>query len=181
MQRRPIKRLDAEGLMIYGLRLLGGRALTLGELRDRLRRRAAEPADVEEILRKLKEQGYLDDRRFAESFAAARVENQGLGQSRVLRDLRARRVAPNIAEKAVANAFEGKDETVLIEAFLRRKYRSVVLHEFLAEEKNLASAFRRLRYAGFSSGNSIRVLKRFASKPEVLDALESEPEPESGQ
>jgi hypothetical protein len=38
-----------------------------------------------------------------------------------------------------------------------------------------------LRYAGFSAGESIRVLKRFASQPEateVLDALESEPLPD---
>jgi hypothetical protein len=62
----------------------------------------------------------------------------------------------------------------LIEAFLRRKYRSVTLDVFLAEPKNLASAYRRLRLAGFASGNSLRVLKRFAREPELLDGLEDE-------
>jgi regulatory protein len=62
----------------------------------------------------------------------------------------------------------------LIEDFLKRKYRGKQLGAFLAEEKNLAGAYRRLRYAGFSSGASIRVLKRFAGQPEVLDALESD-------
>jgi regulatory protein len=96
---------------------------------------------------------------------------------RVLRDLRQRRVAPKLAEQVTEKTYEQTDEANLIEEFLRRKYRGKQLGTFLSEEKNLAGAFRRLRYAGFSAGQSIRVLKRFASQPEateVLDALESE-------
>jgi regulatory protein len=73
-----------------------------------------------------------------------------------------------------ATCYAGTDEAKLIEEFLFRKYRGKQLKTFLSEEKNLAGAFRRLRYAGFSAGQSIRVLKRFANQPEVLDALESE-------
>jgi regulatory protein len=93
---------------------------------------------------------------------------------RVLRDLRQRRVAPKLAEQVTEKTYEQTDETKLIEEFLRRKFRGKQLSTFLSDEKNLAGAFRRLRYAGFSAGQSIRVLKRFASQPEVLDALESE-------
>ncbi len=92
---------------------------------------------------------------------------------RVLRDLRQRRVAGSLAEQVTERAYQGTDETALIEDFLKRKYRGKQLGAFLAEEKNLAGAFRRLRYAGFSAGASIRVLKRYASQPESLDALES--------
>src|SRR5579883_2558214 len=66
------------------------------------------------------------------------------------------------------------NETELVEAFLRRKYRGKQLGAFLKEEKNLAAAFRRLRYAGFSAGASIRVLKRYAEQADILDVLESE-------
>ena len=96
---------------------------------------------------------------------------------RVLRDLRQRRVAPKLAEQVTEQTYEKTDEANLIEEFLRRKYRGKELGAFFREEKNLAAAFRRLRYAGFSSGQSIRVLKRFANQPEVLDALESEEDP----
>ncbi len=123
---------------------------------------------------KLKESGYLDDRRFAENYAAARLQNQGLGKLRVLRDLRQRRVAPKLAEQATEKTYQQTEEAKLIEEFLRRKFRGKELRTFLSEDKNLSGAFRRLRYAGFSAGESIRVLKRFASQPEVLDALESE-------
>jgi len=175
---RKTKPLDPEGLTNYALRLLGGRAYSTGELREKLRRRAEFAESVDEVLRKLKEAGYLDDRRFAENYASARLENQGFGKMRVLRDLRQRRVAPTLAEQATERAFKSTDETELIEAFLARKFRGKQLGTFLKDEKNLAAAFRRLRYSGFSAGASIRVLKRYASQAEQLEGMEAE-EPES--
>ena len=38
-------------------------------------------------------------------------------------------------------------------------------------DKELASAFRKLRGAGFSTGNSIRALKRYAAEAERLEEL----------
>jgi regulatory protein len=172
--KRKTKLLDQEALTNYALRALGGRAHSAGELREKLRQRAERAHDVDAVLAKLKEAGYLDDKRFAENYAAARLENQGFGKMRVLRDLRQRRVAPNLAQQVTERTFQSTDETDLIEAFLKRKFRGKQLGPFLADPKNLAAAYRRLRYAGFSSGASIRVLKRYASQAEELDSLESD-------
>lgn len=179
MAKKPPQPLDREKLLNVALRALGARAHSSGELREKLRRRARNNEDVDAVLAQLKEAGYLNDRRFAENYAAARLEDQGLGKMRVLRDLRQKRVAPKLAEQVTEQTYAGTDEARLIEDFLRRKYRGKRLAEFLSEEKNLAGAFRRLRYAGFSPGQSIRVLKRFANQPEALDAFESEESPEA--
>src|SRR5580658_7220637 len=181
MAKRPPQPLDREKLLNVALRALGGRAHSSGELREKLRRRAQSPEDVDAVLAKLKEAGYLNDQRFAENYAAARLQDQGLGKMRVLRDLRQRRVAPKLAEQVTEQTYQQTNETDLIEQFLRRKYRGKQLGVFLSEEKNLAAAFRRLRYAGFSAGQSIRVLKRYANQPEVLDSLESEEDPLSDE
>ena len=162
---RPPRKLAASALWEYALKAVGQRAQSSGELRTKLRNRAANASDVDATIAKLKEYGMLDDRRFAESFATARLENQGFGKARALHDLRQRRVAPAVAEKAVQQIYEGRDEIKLIEEFLRRKLRG----KDLAEEKDLASAFRRLRAAGFSPGNSLGVLKRMAKNPEMVD------------
>jgi regulatory protein len=175
---RKSKLLDAEALLNHALRLLGGRAYSMGELREKMRQRAERAESIDGVIAKLKEAGYLDDRKFAENYAAARLENQGFGKMRVLRDLRQRRVAPQLAEKVAEQTFQSTDEIELIEAFLKRKFRGKQLGPFLKDPKNLAAAFRRLRYAGFSSGASIRVLKRYSSQAEELDGLEME-EPES--
>src|SRR5579871_2430171 len=180
MTQRKAKLLPPDQLMSLGLRALGGRAHSIGELRQKLMRRAERAEDVEAVLAKLKEAGYLDDRRYAESYAAARLENEGLGKIRVLRDLRQRRVAGALAEKVAEETYKDSNEADLIDVFLKRRYRGKQLHTFLAEEKNLAAAFRRLRYAGFSAGASIRALKRYAKQADELESLETDEEPDSG-
>src|SRR5262245_45577212 len=112
-QRQPPRRLDQEALWAYALKSLGGRAHSVGELREKLRRRAERSADVEDVLARLKEHGYLDDKRFAEGFANARLSNRGLGSTRVIQDLRQRRVAPALAERTVEQVYKDVDETAL--------------------------------------------------------------------
>lgn len=163
------KPLDENGLMTFAAQALSARALTISELREKLKRRAAEPADIDIVLARLKESGYLNDARFAESYASWRRDDGGFGKTRVLRDLMARRVAPSVAREASEKAFEGADEIAMIEKFLKRKYRGKDLGALLKEDKNLASAYRKLRLSGFSTGNSVRVLKRYAAQAELLE------------
>lgn len=172
MNKRPPRLLDAEGLWSFALKVLGMRALTVSELREKLRGRALEPSDVDGVMAKLGEYGYLNDVKFAESFATARRDNQGFGKRRVMMDLKQRRVAPQIAEQAIAQTFQGVDETVMIEQFLARKFRGKKLNEYLQVQKNLAAAFRRLQYAGFSAGPAIQVLKRYAAQADELEPEE---------
>jgi len=168
VQRKP-KPLDAAALEAYGLKLLHARSLSVGELNERLRRRAAEPGDVPEILAKFQRLGYLDDRRFAASYAASQLENRGAGKARVLRDLRRRRVGSALAQKTVEKVYQDVDEIQLIRAFLERKFRHVNLAQHLEDPKNLASAYRKLRYAGFTTANCIRVLKTYSARAEELE------------
>ncbi len=173
MVRTP-KLLNASGLMAFAAQALSARALTISELREKLKRRAAEPADIDDVLARLKESGYLNDQRFAESYASWRRDDGGFGKTRVLRDLMARRVAPAVAKQASDKAFEGADEVAMIEKFLARKYRGKDLGALLQEEKHLASAYRKLRTSGFSTGNSVRVLKRYAAQAELLEDSDEE-------
>ena len=167
--RTPPPKKDAGKLWEYALNALGRRALSEGELRQKLRGKAADQADIEPLMAKLREYGYLNDERFAESYASARQSNQGLGKQRVLRDLRTRRVAGETAEQAVAKVYEGTDEAALIEDYLTRKYRGKNLREYLAEPKHLASTYRKLRYAGFSSAATVRVLRRYTERAAEID------------
>jgi regulatory protein len=172
------KLLELEGLMNFAARSLSARAQSSSELRTRLKRRAAHAPDVEQVLARLKDSGLINDQQFATAFTSWRKENQGFGKTRVIRDLMARRVAPALAKKAVDAAYENVDETAMIEDYLKRKYRGKDLGALLAEEKHLASAFRRLRAAGFSAAASIRTLKRYAALAERLEEEDLEPPPE---
>lgn len=171
MSTRAPKLLDFDALMEYAGRALGSRAQSSSELRTRLKRRAARQEDVDQVIGRMKDLGYLNDRRFADSFANWRRENQGVGKGKVIRDLMARRVAPTVARQAVDRAYKEADEVELIEQFLERKYRGKNLRALLEEEKHLASAYRKLIGAGFGSGNSIRVLKRYAAEADRLEEM----------
>jgi regulatory protein len=164
--RAKPKKLNAEGLWNYALRALGQRAHSIHELRQKLFRRAESAPDVDSTLAKLQEYGLADDRKFSDTLASARLDNQGFGSQRVLRELRAKRVPDSVATQAVAKTYASTSEPALITAFLERKYRNKNLREFLQDQKNLGSAYRRLRTAGFSSSASIAALKRYASSVE---------------
>lgn len=166
---RPARKLNAERLWEYALRNLGGRACSTGELRQKLRVKCESAEDVDTTISRLKDSGYLDDRRFAEHFASARLENQKMGKMRVLRDLQRRRVAPALATLAVQKTYQDIDETQLIEDFIRRRLRQ---RNAFQEDKDFMSAYGKLLRAGFQSGAVIKTLKKFAKNPELLDNLE---------
>jgi regulatory protein len=170
-QRKP-RLLDAGGLWSYALKALGARAHSTGELREKLRRRAERAEDIDSVLSRLKDDGYLDDRRFAEGYAEARLSGDRFGRGRVLHDLRQRRVAPALAEQTVRQVYENVDEQKLIDEWIRRKYRTSPRDGLFQDEKDLAAAYRRLVRAGFRTGEILRALKRFARNPDLLDGFE---------
>lgn len=170
--RRKAAPLDAAALKDYAVRLLMGRALTTTELRRKLALRAADATEVDHVVAQMKAYGYLDDARYAEHFAGARAAGGRFGAQRVLTDLLKKRVASSTARTAVSGAYSGLDELELVEQFLARKYRGKDLTALLQDPRQLASAYRRLRTAGFAAGPSIRVLKRYADAAEQLEDFE---------
>lgn len=163
------KKKDAAQLWEYALKALGRRAMSAAEIRQRLKEKASEAGDIEPVMAKLQEYGYINDDRFAEEYASARRVNQGLGKMRVLMDLRGRRVASEAAGLAVEKIYADTDELKLVEAYVARKFRNRNLAEYLSDPAHLASAYRKLRYAGFGSSSCIRVLKKYSERAEEIE------------
>jgi len=168
MIRKPAP-LEYDALMEYASRTLAGRAHSASELRRKLARRAAVREDVQRVMAALKEAGAVSDERFAETFAASRLANRGFGRKRVIQELRTRQVGQKIADEAVDSAYRDTDEITLIERYIEKKFRGKDLPVYLADEKNLQAAYRKLRMAGFTSGNSIRMLKKYSQRAEELE------------
>jgi len=171
---RSTRKLAAGELFEYAVRCLTARIYSTGDLSAKLRLRAAHIPDVAATMERLKEIGYVNDARFAESFATARVENDGFGKARVLNDLRKHRIPGELADAAVEQALEGKSEAELIDAYIERRMPSVAAGGKIEDERKLASAFRRLRRAGFTAGPILDALKRLAARPEALDDFPGE-------
>jgi regulatory protein len=166
MMNRKSKPLGEEELHAYALKSLAVRALSLGEMRTKLERRALRKSDVEMVLRRLADVGFLNDARFAESYASWRMD-QRLGRRRVERDLRARRVAPELVQRAVENAFAGADESEMLREHIAKHTRRTGLP---ADRRGMANLYRHLVVAGFSPSLIFPELRRM--RKEDADALE---------
>jgi regulatory protein len=102
-------------------RFLGHRDRTVAEIRRQLEQKRVEPATIDEAVAVLSEQGYLDDARFAERFAADRRTLDGWGPDRIERKLAAAGVAAAHIEAAIA-ARDERDELAAALAVLRRRF-----------------------------------------------------------
>lgn len=171
---RKAPKLEADGLYEYAVRVLTVKTYSTEALRTKLRNRALRSADVDAAITRLTDVGYLNDARFAEGLARYKVEGAGFGQIRVLNDLRQQRIPAKIAEHAVTQIYEGKNEADLIDAYIERRLPSLKAGVPVEDQKVLLKAYNRLRRAGFSSGGSFAAIKRRASEPESLDEPENE-------
>ena len=117
----------------------------------------------------LKEQKYLNDTSYAESYLRFRKENEKFGRRRVVQDLKAKGVHADIIEKTVGAAYDDVNEEHLARQYLARKRLKKP-----ADQKQAAKVFRNLMRAGFSTRTIFRILKQWDVDDETLSALENE-------
>ncbi len=113
---------DIEAAQRAALRALARRAYARRDLERRLVKKQHPPRAVDAALERLAERGLLDDRRFAERYAALRAV-RGRGPARMIRDLLAQGVERRTAEAAVRHALddEGIDPGVEARAVAVRR------------------------------------------------------------
>jgi regulatory protein len=99
---------DIEAAYRSAVRAQARRPHARGDLRRRLIQKQHPPTAVEVALERLAGRGLLDDRRFAEHFAATRAA-RGRGPARLVKDLLQQGVDRSVAEEAVRVALEEED------------------------------------------------------------------------
>ena len=170
--KSPKEPLNESGLYDYAVKALGRRMRTEAELR-RLMHTRVEPGPrgddvIRAVIARLKEQRYLDDRSYAETYARLRKENEKFGQRRVRQDLRQKGVSAGLVEKTLAESYAKTDEEKLARQHLERKRIGKP-----ANEKETARVMRRLVAAGFSTGVIYKILRQWDVPEESLSALDN--------
>src|SRR5437762_9863911 len=103
-------------------KLLAARSRSVEELRERLLEgRGATKAAVDAVIERLREYGYLDDAKFAHSFASLRVQQRPIGRQRLQRDLWLRKVDKKTADEALDLIFEATPEGDLIDRAIAKR------------------------------------------------------------
>jgi regulatory protein len=168
--------LDAEGLYALAVRALARRGHSEAELRRKLAARAAAAGAIEAAMARLRDHGYLDDARLAESYARFQKEVRHHGRLRVTRELRARGVAAATAEAAVRRQFPAAGaagEDALVRAYVRSKRL-----QRPEDARAAARLYRKLLTAGFSPAACGRCLRAWRVDAAMIEALESMQEAE---
>lgn len=171
---RPRKLFTEAELYDYAVGALGRRMRSVAELKRLLRNRVEADTEigktlVELIVVRLKDQGYLNDAKYAAAFSSYRRDNEKFGRIRVVNDLKAKGVHGEVIEKAVSSVYDDVKEESLARDYLRRKRLQKP-----KDQKQAARIFRRLMRAGFGSKTIFTILKKWDVDEETLTELENE-------
>ncbi len=166
------RQLETEAeLYDVAVRALMRRAHSVHEMKQKLERRSDNKLLVQVVMARLKENGMIDDARYAKQFARQHTEGRKQGKFRISRDLRARGVPDQHIEAALKEAAQNTDEAAMVRQRIQRKLRS-----FRGEidQKKMASMYGSLLRAGFSADIVRRELRSLTR--EDVPEVDAEPE-----
>ncbi len=113
----------AEKAKNAAFRLLGARAYSCAEMRERLRRRGFQDPVVEQTLDELRRLKLVDDRDYALRFVQERMRIRPAGRGLLRHELKKRGIDPATAEDVLDETFEGVDPEVVALDLLRSRRR----------------------------------------------------------
>src|SRR5256712_10260185 len=153
------------------VRALMRRAHSVHEMKKKLERRSDNKLLVQLVMARLKENGIIDDARYAEQFARQRTESRKQGKFRIARDLRARGIPDRHIEAALVELSQETDEAALIRKRIERKMK---LLRGEIDDRKIASLYRSLLRAGFPSDLIRRELRSMTREdvPEIEGELQ---------
>ena len=105
-------------------KLLAAKPRAIAELRERLLERQGVTDElVDEVIARLKEYGYLDDERYALSYASLKVKQRPIGRRRLQQDLKMKQVPGAVADAALNLVYAETSEAELIDRAIEKRIR----------------------------------------------------------
>src|SRR6266700_8010967 len=165
---RPRKTYREDELYQYAVGALARRMRSVAELKRLLRPRVEAETEygqtlIELVIRKLKDQGYLNDAKYAAAYSSFRRDNEKFGRRRVITELKVKGVHGEVIENALDAAFAEVDEENQAREYLRRKRLKKPNNK-----KDTARIFRQLMRAGFGAKTIFKILRTWDVDEEVL-------------
>ena len=121
------------------LRILESRARSVAELRKKLLQKGEKPAEIDEVIARLRDQKILDDADFARQFARTKLLSGGASRFRIAQELARKGVARAIADAAIAalEEDEGLDLSASVHRVAEKKWRSLAKLDEITRKRRL--------------------------------------------
>ena len=141
------------------VKLLAAKPRSIAELRQRLLQgRGTDQATVDLVISRLREYGYLDDEKFAFSYAALKIKQRPVGRRRLEQDLKFKKVDKQIAAEALELAYAETPEEDLIDRAIDKRLRTRGRPSNRAEAKSLFDYLLRLGFEYELVSDKLRAL-----------------------
>jgi len=126
----------------YALNLLGARPYATSALRRKLIQKQYSAADADDVIRRLVDNGLLNDAKYAEQYARSKILTTGASKRRLQQELYRKGIKGELATTAIANVIEQEeiDPAAVVERVAKKK---------LAQLGNLDPLFVRRRLFAF--------------------------------
>ena len=127
----------------YAYRLLGYRARSCWEIRERMKRRGISEETAGEVVEHLKKLDYLNDEEFACAWVREILRSRPSGETMLKAELRKKGIDEQTADKAVSDALGVNPEEDLLNGVvehLKKKYRGI---ERIKRKKRIYDSLRR--------------------------------------
>ena len=141
--------------------MLAAKQRSVEELRERLLAgRGATSELVETVIERLREYGYLDDERFAQSYASLRIQQRPIGRQRLQRDLHLKKIDKQTVDAALDQVFDQTPEADLIDRAIAKRIRLRGRPRSREEAKKLFDHLLRQGFAFELVGEKVRALAK---------------------
>jgi len=104
--------------------LLAARSYSEEQLRRRLAAKFGAAPEIDNCIGLLKQKGYVNDSRLAESYAAHRTGIKAIGRARLARELAGKLLSREVIESALNRAFRALPEEELIDRAIDKRVRT---------------------------------------------------------
>jgi regulatory protein len=140
-----------ERAYVCALRLLTARDYTELRLREKLKIRDYEDADIDTALVRMKSEGWVNDRRYAERFSESALASGRYFGLRLRQELRRRGIPQDIICEVLCRVLEDHDEADEIRSILGRRFSTFSFSTANDKEKRRAVGFLQRRGFGLSA------------------------------
>jgi regulatory protein len=152
--------------MDRAVRLLAAKPRSVGELRERLLEKVWTNNEiVDEVISKLEEYKYLDDKQYAKDLAASKLRQKPQGKRKLKQTISQKKLDKETVDQALEYAFEKMPEAELISVAIEKRIR---LKGFPDNRDDTKKFYDHLLRQGFSY-DLIREKLQEAARPEAND------------
>ena len=132
----------------YALNLLSARPYATRALHRKLIQKQYSAADADDAIRRLVDNGLLNDAKYAEQYARSKMLSTGTSKRRVQQDLFRKGIKGDVATNAIANVLESEeiDPAVVIERVAQKKLAQLGALEPLVLRRRLFAFLARRGY-----------------------------------